>query len=139
MSVKTLSMYDANNTTLMINNIQIYGFQSGSNMVQASWDNDRVTVEVDSQGTPVPSKSNKDSMTITVNLNQQSPCNKLFIELASSNKPVPVDYRNSTEHWWGSEAYVTKPAESSDGDTASGRAWTIKVLHGNFEALEDGY
>lgn len=139
MSVKTLSMYDANNATLMINNIQIYGFQSGSNMVQASWDNDRVTVEVDSQGTPVPSKSNKDSMTLTVNLNQQSPSNKVFMDLAASNKPVPVDYRNNTEHWWGSEAYVTKPAETSDGDTASARAWTVKVLHGNFEALEDGY
>lgn len=139
MSVKSLSIYDANNTTLMVNNIQIYGFKSGSNMVQASWDNDRVTVEVDSQGTPVPSKSNKDSMTITVNLNQQSPCNRVFIDLAASNKPVPVDYRNSTEHWWGSEAYVTKPADSSDGDTASARAWMIKVLHGNFEALEDGY
>lgn len=139
MSVKTLSMYDANNVTLMVNNIHIYGFQSGSNMVQASWDNDRVTMEVDSQGTPVPSKSNKDSMTLTVNLNQQSPSNKVFMDLVASNKPFPVDYRNNTEHWWGSEAYVTKPAEASDGDAASARAWTIKVLHGNFEALEDGY
>lgn len=137
MSVKTLPMYDANNTVLMINNVQMYGFQSGSNMTQISWDNDRVTVDVDSQGTPVPSKSNKDSATLTINLDQQSPCNATLLALTSSNSSFPVDYRNGTEHWWGTEAYISKPADMQDGDAAAARAWTVKILHANFESISE--
>lgn len=140
MSVKhTLSMYNANDTVLTINNVRMYGFASGSTMAQIAWDNDRVTVEVDSQGTPVPSQSNKDSATLTINLSQQSPSNATLMALARSNSSFPVDFRNGTEHWWGTQAYISKPADMSDGDNAGSRAWTVKVLHANFEAIESGY
>ena len=140
MSVKdTLSMYNANSTVLTINNIRMYGFAPGSTMAQMSWDNDRVVVEVDAQGTPVPSQSNKDSATLTINLSQQSPSNAVLMSLSRSNASFSVDFRNGTEHWWGTQAYISKPADMSDGDNAGTRAWTVKVLHANFEAIEDGY
>lgn len=140
MAVKnTLSMYNANSVVLTVNNVRMYGFAPGSTMAQISWDNDRVTVEVDSQGTPVPSQSNKDSATLTINLSQQSPSNATLLALTQSNASFPVDFRNGTEHWWGTQAYITKPAEMSDGDNAGNRAWTVKILHANFEAIESGY
>lgn len=139
MSVKnTLSMYNANSTVLTINNVRMYGFAPGT-MAQIAWDNDRVTVEVDSQGTPVPSKSNKDSATLTINLSQQSPSNATLMALAQSNASFHVDFRNGTEHWWGTQAYISKPADMSDGDNAGTRTWTVKVLHAKFEAIKSGY
>lgn len=130
-----MAVYNAAETTLVIDGVEMYGYQQGGNMVQIAWDNDKVTVETDSQGTSVASINNKDSATATVNLNQASPCNKKLMDLVNSNKEFALDYHGTTEHWYSPHCFISKAPDTSEGDTASGRAWQIHMLNATQESL----
>lgn len=129
----SMAEYDAADTTAVIDGALMYGYQGGSDMFQASWANNKVSVNGDSMGTFVVSKNNKNNGTVTVNLNQQSPMNAKLTDLCNRNANFSIDIQSDTEHVSGAHCYVTKIPDVSDGDTASVRAWQIQVLNMLYE------
>lgn len=129
-----MATYNAAESTLVINGNLMYGFMSGDNMFQITWDNDNMTVSTDSMGTSVASINNKDSATMTINLNQMSPCNAILLDLANRHVEFPVDARTSSEHWSTAYAYISKIPDLANGDNAQVRAWTIHMLNAKCES-----
>lgn len=124
-----MKMYDAVDSTLTVNNQVIWGFQPGEAMCTISWANNKVTESPDSMGTVVFSRVNKNDGTITVNLSEMSPCNKILSDLSDNNTRFPVDFSNTADHVWAQDAYIAKIPDISDGDTASGRSYQIKAAN----------
>lgn len=130
-----MASYDASDVTSVVDGNLLFGYQSGD-FVTWDWDNDKASVDGDSMGTFVTSKNNKNSGSITFNLNQQSPCNKVFADLCNANKEFAVDVRSDTEHVYGAHAIVTRIPSGQNGDTAQVRAWQVKVLNLEYERLD---
>lgn len=119
--------YDAAQITLVVDGQEIYGFKGGTDSVSVAYSSDKVTADPDSMGTTVFSINNKSDGTITVNLNQQSPCCKKLGDICNSNKVVPVDLNAGTEHTWSAQAYISKLPDMGYGDNAGVRTFAIKA------------
>lgn len=130
-----MAEYDAGDVTSVLDGAVVYGYMSGD-FVTWDWDNDKVSTDGDSYGTFVASKNNKNSGTVTFNLNQESPANAKFTELANANQRFSLDVRSNTEHVYGSHCYFSRIPSGQNGDTAQVRAWAIKVLNLEYERLD---
>ena len=75
-----MGIYDANDTTIMVDGHEMFGFQDGD-MFTATYDQDRWATAQDAQGTGTASKNNKTGGTITINLIETSPCNAIMEKL----------------------------------------------------------
>jgi len=126
-------LYDAANSTVTINGKVYFGFKGGSAIFEVTWDNDRATIDTDAFGTSTVSRVHKNSATVTVNLNETSPCNKALAELCDANAVFPVDLINEVDHVWGDECVVTKLGNVAAEEQAGNRAWTIHILNANYE------
>lgn len=122
-----MATYDANDTTIVVNGKQLYGFGEDT-MFTSSYDNDTVSVSQDPQGTSVASKNNKTGGTITINLSEASPCNKQLHELATKGN-FPVDIITSTIHITAPHCYITKKPDASGAGQVGNQAWQIKALN----------
>lgn len=118
--------YQAADTTVMVDGQQVYAFGEDS-MFTSAYDNDLVTVKEDPQGNGVASKSSKHGGTITLNLFETSPANKLLTDLAATGN-FPVDIITSTVHISATHCYIAKIPDSTGGNEASNRAWQIKAI-----------
>lgn len=126
-------IFDAANTSVVINGEELYGFKGGSSVFQVEWDNDRSSIDTDSFGTSVVSRNHKDSATLTINLNSTSKMNSVLAELCETNAVFPVELLSDIDHVWTSKAVITKMAPVSVEDQAPGRTWTIHMLNANYE------
>lgn len=129
-----MTIYDAAETTLVFNDLTLYGFQGGSAIFTLTWDNDRASINQDTYGTSVVSKNHKDTATLTVNLSITSPCNKNLEEWCKSGDPFPVFIHTPTNQISCAEAVITKFADISAEDNAPVRAWTVHLLNAVPEA-----
>lgn len=127
-----MKSYDASDVTSVVDGNLLFGYQSGD-FITWEWDNDKSSVDGDSMGTFVISKNNKNSGSITYNLSQQSPCNKVFTDLCNANKEFAVDIQSDTEHVYGANAIVARIPSGQDGDGSQARSWQIKVLNLEYE------
>lgn len=118
--------YQAADTTVMVDGQQVYAFGEDS-MFTSAYDNDLVTVKEDPQGNGVASKSSKHGGTITLNLFETSPANKLLTDLAATGN-FPVDIITSTVHISATHCYIAKIPDSTGGNEATNRAWQIKAI-----------
>ncbi|QHJ77116.1 MAG: hypothetical protein [Bacteriophage sp.] len=125
-------IYDAANTSVVVNGQELYGFKGGQSVFQVEWDNDRSSIDQDSFGTTVVSRNHKDSATLTINLNSTSKMNSVLAELCETNAVFPVEILSDTDHIWTSKATITKMAPVSVEDQAPGRTWTIHMLNANY-------
>lgn len=128
--IRTASMheYDANDSTLMIDGHLMYGFSENS-MFTVADDADSSTLKIDPQGTATKSKNYKTSGTLTVPLDETSPCNAFLLDKFNKDATFPVDLITSTDHVSASFAFVTRRAELQGQATSSDRSWTIKMLN----------
>lgn len=124
------NMYDANATMIMVDGkqISVYG---EDNMFSFVYDNDRVTVKQDPQGSAVASKNNKTGASITLNISEMAPCLSFMLELAERQAfpGFPVDIITSTVHISASHCYITKVPQIDGGNDAGNMAWPIKALN----------
>lgn len=127
--------YQAADTTVMVDGQQVYAFGEDS-MFTSAYDNDLVTVKEDPQGNGVASKSSKHGGTITLNLFETSPANKLLTDLAATGN-FPVDIITSTVHISATHCYIAKIPDSTGGNEASNRAWQIKAIYLEETSLVD--
>ena len=130
-----MGIYDAADVTSVVDGNVLFGFQSGD-FVTWEWDNDKTSADGDSYGTFVLSKNNKNSGSVTFNLNQESPCNKVFADLANTNGEFAIDVRSDNEHVYGAHASVVRVPSGQNGDAAQVRSWQVKVLNLEYERLD---
>lgn len=130
-----MSNYDASDTSVIINQTPMFGYQSGT-FISWEWANDLSSTDVDSQGTGVSSTNNKHNGSLTVNLSQQSPCNTVMADLAAKRTRFPVDVRSDTEHVWGEHCTITRIPSGENGDTSTVRAWGISAPELKYERLD---
>lgn len=130
-----MATYDANDTTVMANGRQIFGYGEDT-MFTASYDNETVTVKQDPQGTGVASKNNKTGGTITLNIDETSPSNTWLEELANAGN-FPVDIITSTIHITATHCYISKRPDTTGAATSSNKAWQIKALNMSEVSLVD--
>lgn len=126
-STGLMGIYDASDTTIMVNGQEMFGFQDGD-MFTATYDQNLWTTVEDAQGTGTASKNNKTGGTITINLLETSPCNAIMEKLTETGN-FPVDIVSSTYHLSAVHCYVQKKPDLQGSGTASNRAWVIKALN----------
>lgn len=125
-STGLMGIYDASDTTIMVNGQEMFGFQDGD-MFTATYDQDLWTTVEDAQGTGTASKNNKTGGTITINLLETSPCNAIMEQITETGN-FPVDIVSSTYHLSAVHCYVQKKPDLQGSGTASNRAWVIKAI-----------
>lgn len=123
-----MATYNAADTTVMVNDTQLFGFAADS-IFSVTHDNDNTTIATDPMGTSVPSISNKDSSTVTINLNQTSPSNNVLTDYANRHVEFNLDIKTSTTHYSCPYCLITKIPDSAGGTTAGDRAWQIHCLN----------
>ena len=122
-----MTTYDAKDVSTIIDNVVMFGFQDGD-MVSFSKDNAYIEVQTDAQGQSSAAKNNDSLGTFTVNLSQNSPCNKHLMNLANGRKEFPITVAHSTEKAWATRAYIEKTPDGSYGKGVPTRSYTIKAL-----------
>ncbi|MCO6514946.1 MAG: hypothetical protein J6586_00195 [Snodgrassella sp.] len=129
-------LYDSNETTIMVDGHQIRFFGEDS-MFTFAFDNDRVTVKQDPQGSAVASKNNKTGATITLNVSELSPSFQFLLGLANRQAfpGFPVDIITSTIQISASHCYITKIPDISGGNEAGNIAWQIKALNADVKSV----
>lgn len=132
-----MAVYDADDTTIMINGQQVYGFGQDQ-MFSTSYDNDNVVVNQDPQGTSVASKQHKTGGTVTINISEASPANAQLTNLANAETEFPMDIITTTTHWTASHCLIVKIPDGGGGATAANRAWQIKALNLSETSLVQG-
>lgn len=128
---KKMTLYNAADTTIVIDGTILYGYQGGSDIFQLTWDNDRASINQDSFGSSVVSRNNKDAATLTINLNITSPMNDLLQNLCLENKVFTTLITTDTDEVTCEQSVITKQGDISAGDTAPLRAWSIHLLNAN--------
>lgn len=121
-----VGIYDANDTTIMVDGHEMYNFQDGD-MFTATYDQPRWATVQDVQGTGTASKNNKTGGTITINLLETSPCNAIMDQVTETGN-FPVDIVSSTYHLSAVHCYVEKKPDLQGAGTASNRPWVIKAI-----------
>ncbi|MFB8663545.1 phage structural protein [Enterococcus faecalis] len=125
--MQSMTTYDAKEVSTIIDNIVQFGFQDGD-MVSFSKDNSYIEVQTDAQGQSSAAKNNDNLGTFTINLSQNSPCNKQLMALANGRKEFAISVTHSTEKAWASKAYIEKTPDGSFGKGVPTRSYTIKAL-----------
>ena len=128
-----MAEYDANEATVMVNGTWIFGFGEDT-MFTSEYDNDKISIKQDPQGTGVASHNNKTGATLTINLDETSPSNKALRQLADVGN-FPVDIITSTNHIHAVHCYITKTPTIQGAATSSNRAWVIKAIDMQDEAI----
>lgn len=128
--IRTASMreYDANDSTIMINGKLMYGFSENS-MFQLQDDNDANTYKIDPQGSLTKSHNNKTSGTLTLPMDETSPCNAYLLKLFNEDTTFPVNIITSTSKISCTFASINRRAEVQGGANSSDRSWTIKLFN----------
>ncbi|MBP2057896.1 hypothetical protein J2Z60_001071 [Lactobacillus colini] len=135
-----MATFNGADSTIVVDGNVMVGYAASGDIVQVTWDNDRVSVDTDVMGTSVASQNNKTSATMTLNLNQMSPSNKVLIDLYNrgvNGQNFAVDVRNSAEHVYGTHCYIAKMPEVNSGEKAGTRAWQIHLLNAEIESILD--
>ncbi|PZL78329.1 hypothetical protein CI088_00325 [Enterococcus plantarum] len=122
-----MTTYDAKEVSTIIDNVVMFGFQDGD-MVSFSKDNSYIEVQTDAQGQASAAKNNDNLGTFTVNLSQNSPCNKQLMALANARKEFSISVTHASEKAWASRALIEKTPDGSFGKGVPTRTYTIKAL-----------
>lgn len=125
--METMTTYDAKEVSTIVDEVVMFGFQDGD-MVSFSKDNSYIEVQTDAQGQGSAAKNNDNLGTFTINLSQNSPCNKHLMNLANSRKEFPIAVKHQDEMAWATRAYIEKTPDGSFGKGVPTRTYTIKAL-----------
>lgn len=129
-----MGAWNAAHVILTINGNVIQGFGQ-DDMVNISYTEDRQSFKQDPQGSFTKNVNNKTGATVTVNLDQMSPCRLQLAELLDNLDNFSLDYRDDAEHYATQYAFVNKDPDYQAGNTSGSRAWTITCLGLNHDTV----
>lgn len=122
-------LYDASLTTVVVDSHILTNFQKNGAMFNVAWDNDQVSLGEDAQGKGGFSANAKNSGTVTINLDSQSPSNKVIADLCDRKATFAIDINDGMVHYSGAECMVAKYPDGEGGADTSNNAWQIKVVN----------
>ena len=129
-----MGAWNAAHVILTINGNVIQGFGQ-DDMVNISYTENRQSFKQDPQGSFTKNVNNKTGATVTVNLDQMSPCRLQLAELLDNLDNFTLDYRDDAEHYATQYAFVNKDPDYQAGNTSGNRAWTITCLGLNHDTV----
>ena len=125
-----MPVYDSLKVNVSVNNALVTGY-ADSTMVTCARNEDRVVPYSGVKGEYAYSINNNSSGTITLNLQQQSPMNKVLQEYANSKVVFPIsviDINTGGFKAGGNEAIILQEPANERGAEITGRAWAIYVF-----------
>lgn len=131
-----MQRYSFNDVTMLINGVEITGWDEGDDVIQVKRRSDSISDKMGAGGDMMVSVSTDKSGEFTFKLQQTSSSNKfmmamLALEENSSSTFVPVTvlmqdtFRRDLAT--GTTGYIKKPADMTRGAKANGQEWTIVV------------
>lgn len=125
-----MGTYDTNDTYFSADGKTAYGFGVNT-MFTFSYDNDLENLQLDPQGTAIPSYNNKTSGTFVLTLTQMSPFNAVLDALADERRKggFTVDACDGSRHYIAVHCYIKKKPDGGAGNEAAERTWTINAAN----------
>lgn len=126
--------YSFLDTLLLINGIEISGFDEGDDVITLERLNDSASHKIGTDGEMTVSISADRSGTVTFNLMQSSDSNKYLSGLVTGMEngafiPIFVQFKDTRggDLGSGTQGYIQKPASMSRGQNANAQEWVIVV------------
>lgn len=126
--------YSFLNTTLLINGIEISGFDEGDDVIELARLNDSAAHSIGVDGEMTVSISADRSGTVTFRLMQSSTSNAYMSGLINSQEndvfvPVFIQFKDTKggDLGSGTQGYITRPATITRGTNAQAQEWVIVV------------
>lgn len=137
-----MKQYSFLNTVLLVDGVEIEGYDEGDDVIQLERTNDSATDVVGADGTMTVSVSADRTGTCTFRIMQTSDSNTYLSGLIAAQEngafaPVFVQFKDTTglDLASGTQGYITRPANMKRGTNAQAQEWVIKcerldLLHG---------
>ncbi len=134
--------YSFLNTLLLVNGVEITGFDEGDDVISLTRLNDSTTHKIGTDGEMTVSISADRSGNVVFRLMQSSDSNNYLSGLINAQEngafvPIFVQFKDTKglDLGSGTQGYITKPADMVRGTNANSQEWTIVVerldlLHG---------
>lgn len=126
--------YSFLNTLLLVNGVEISGFDEGDDVISMERDNDSAAHKVGTDGEMTVSITADRSGTITFRLMQTSDSNSYLSGLISVQEtgafvPIFVQFKDTRGNDLGSgtQGYIKRPANMVRGTNANAQEWMITV------------
>lgn len=127
-------LYDSRDTSISIDGRVVTGFQA-NDMFSFTAKEDKITTEVDAQGTATMSVNNARLAQITLNLAATSPDYKWCMDRANSMAEFPVVIKDNFEKVTCNRCFFSKVPDIAAGKTAGARTFVIETLDSTVEVL----
>ena len=126
--------YSFLNTLLLVNGVDIDGFDEGDDTIALDRLNDSAAHKIGTDGEMTVSISADRSGTVVFRLMQSSSSNSYLSGLIAAQEngafvPIFVQFKDvkGGDFGSGTQGYITKPAGMSRGENANAQEWTIVV------------
>jgi len=126
--------YSFLDTTLLVQGVEIEGYDEGDDVIQLARLNDSGTHKIGADGEMTVAISADRSGTITFRVMQTSDSNAFLSGLINAQEngafvPVFVQFKDIRGNFLGSgtQGYITKPADNAYGTNPNAREWVITV------------
>lgn len=126
--MKSLTQYNAKDTTVTIDGVYISGF--GEDMISGEKDEEFFSANVGAQGDVCTSEINNPLGTITLTLQATSPQKAMLLQYARAGTIFPIWCTNKgiAERMGGTKARIKNYPELSDGAEVEDREFEIQVF-----------
>lgn len=129
-----MKQYSFLNTLLLVNGVEITGFDEGDDVIQLARINDSAAHSIGTDGEMTISISADRSGTVTFRIMQTSDSNSYLSGLINAQEngayvPIFVQFKDTKGNDLGSgtQGYITKPADMTRGTNAQPQEWVIVV------------
>ena len=126
--------YSFLDTLLLVNGVEISGFDEGDDVINLERLNDSAAHKIGTDGEMTVSISADRSGTVTFRLMQSSDSNAYLSGLINAQEngafvPIFVQFKDTRGNDLGSgtQGYINRPASMSRGTNANGQEWVITV------------
>jgi len=126
--------YSFLNTLLLINGVEITGFDEGDDVIQLSRINDSAAHSIGTDGEMTISISADRSGSVIFRVMQVSDSNSYLSALINAQEngafiPIFIQFKDTKGNDLGSgtQGYITKPADMSRGTNAQPQQWAVMV------------
>ena len=126
--------YSFLDTILLVNGIHISGFDEGDDVISVGRTNDCASHKTGNDGEMTVSVSADKTGSFTFKLMQTSLSNAYLSGLVNAQEnglfvPISVQFKDTkgSDIAFGTQGYITKPADMSRGQTAGSQEWKVTV------------
>lgn len=129
-----MKQYSAANNILLVNGIEITGFDEGDDVIKGERTKDSASDKVGVDGEMSVSYTQDKSGMVTIRLMSTSDSNGFLMAIVNAAEngafvPVNVMFKNTNngEVLGGSQGYIKRPPNISRGENVTAQEWQIKV------------